>query len=178
VTFFCLLLLLLLYKCSGVHSLIISCWVFFLVKFLESPYLLQCKGLGKCSHYNDLLWAGQSRDWIPVGARFSILFQTGLGAYPVSCAMGTSCLLGVKRPGHGIDSPNEHLFFLKDISSLKNFLLLHSVILHKYLFNVTWIVHTMNASYTRIVLLINQFLFKEFLILCNLKMVSDKVILY
>ena len=66
----------------------------FLVKFLESPCLLQCKGLGKCSHYNDSVWAGDFRDWIPGGARFSILVQTGLGAHPASCAEGTSCLLG------------------------------------------------------------------------------------
>jgi len=44
---------------------------------------------------------------------------------------------GVKRPGRGIDIPNEHLFFLKEISSLKNLQLLQSVMQHKNLFNVT-----------------------------------------
>jgi len=29
--------------------------------------------------------------------------QTGPGAHPLSCTMGTGSFLGVKRPGHGVD---------------------------------------------------------------------------
>jgi hypothetical protein len=42
---------------------------------------------------------------IPVEARFFAHVQTGPGAHPVSCAMGTGSLLGVKRPGRGADPP-------------------------------------------------------------------------
>jgi len=34
----------------------------------------------KCSRYSNSLWAGRSRDSIPVGARFSALAQTGLAS--------------------------------------------------------------------------------------------------
>ena len=51
---------------------------------------------GYCSLYSDLLWVGRSRDRIPVGARFSAPVQTGLGAHPASCTMGTGCFPGVK----------------------------------------------------------------------------------
>jgi len=40
-----------------------------------------------------------------VGARFSAPVQTGPGAQPASCTMGTGSFQGVKRPGHGIDNP-------------------------------------------------------------------------
>jgi hypothetical protein len=32
-------------------------------------------------------------------------FQTGLGAYPASCTMGTGSFPGVKRPGRSVDHP-------------------------------------------------------------------------
>ena len=35
------------------------------------------------------------------GARFSATVQTGHGAHPASCTMGTGSLPGVKRPGRG-----------------------------------------------------------------------------
>jgi hypothetical protein len=35
------------------------------------------------------------------GARFSAPVQTGPGAHPASCTMGT----GLKRPGRGVDHP-------------------------------------------------------------------------
>ena len=38
-----------------------------------------------------------------MGARFSVLVQTGPGAYPASCTMGTVSSPGVKRPGRGDD---------------------------------------------------------------------------
>ena len=39
------------------------------------------------------------------GARFSAPVQTGPGAYPASCTMGTESFPGVKRPGRGADHP-------------------------------------------------------------------------
>jgi hypothetical protein len=43
---------------------------------------------------------GWSGDRIPVGARFSAPVQTGPGAHPASCTMGTgSFSRGRKRPG-------------------------------------------------------------------------------
>jgi hypothetical protein len=38
---------------------------------------------------------------IPVGARFSALVQTGPGAHPASCTMGTGSFLEVKS-GRGV----------------------------------------------------------------------------
>jgi hypothetical protein len=40
---------------------------------------------------------------IPVGARFIAHVQTGSGAHPASCTMGTGSFRGVKRPGRGSD---------------------------------------------------------------------------
>ena len=44
----------------------------------------------------------------PVGGKFSALLQTGSGAHPTFCTMGTGSFLGVRWPGHGID-PHPHL---------------------------------------------------------------------
>ena len=41
----------------------------------------------------------------PVGATFSAPVQTGPGAHPASCTMGTGSFTGVKRPGRGADHP-------------------------------------------------------------------------
>ena len=48
------------------------------------------------SRYSDWLRAGRSGDRIPVGARFSAPVQTGPGAHPASCTMGTGSFPGVK----------------------------------------------------------------------------------
>ena len=48
------------------------------------------------SRYSDLLRDVRSGDRIPVGARFSAPVQTGHGAHPASCAMGTGYFPGVK----------------------------------------------------------------------------------
>jgi hypothetical protein len=40
---------------------------------------------------------------IVVGARFFAHVQTGPGAHPASCTMGTGSFPGVKRPGSGAD---------------------------------------------------------------------------
>ena len=39
------------------------------------------------------------------GVRFSAPVQTGCGAHPASCTMGTASFPGVKRPGSGADHP-------------------------------------------------------------------------
>ena len=44
------------------------------------------------------LRAGRSGDGIPAGARFSAPVQTGRGAHPAPCTMGTGSFPGVKRP--------------------------------------------------------------------------------
>ena len=55
--------------------------------------------------YSDWLRAERSGIRIPVGARFSAPVQTGPGAHPASCTMGTGSFPGVKRPGHGVGHP-------------------------------------------------------------------------
>ena len=57
---------------------------------LESTLYTTC-GLG-----SDWLRAGRSGDRIPVEARFSAPVQTGPGAHPASCTMGTGSFPGVK----------------------------------------------------------------------------------
>jgi hypothetical protein len=63
------------------------------------------KGPGQPSRYSDWLRAGRNGDRIPVGARFFAHVQTGSGAHPASCTMGTGSLPGVKLPGRGADHP-------------------------------------------------------------------------
>jgi len=56
---------------------------------------------GLLSRYSDWLRVGRSGDQIPVWARFSAPVQTGLGALPASCTMGTGSFPGVKS-GRGV----------------------------------------------------------------------------
>jgi hypothetical protein len=50
---------------------------------------------------SDWLRAGRFGDRIPVGARFFSHVQTGPGAHPVSCIMGTGSFPGVES-GRGV----------------------------------------------------------------------------
>ena len=56
---------------------------------------------GERSRYSAWLRAGRSGDRIPVEARFSAPVQTGPGAHPASCTMGTGSFPGVKS-GRGV----------------------------------------------------------------------------
>ena len=56
---------------------------------------------GRRSRYREWLRGERSGDRIPVGARFSAPVQTGPGAHPASCKMGTGSFPGVKS-GRGV----------------------------------------------------------------------------
>ena len=71
------------------------------VQNMVSSY--QSCGPRKLSRYSDSLQAARSGDRNPVGAKFSAPVQTGPGAYPASCTMGTGSFPGVKRPGRGAE---------------------------------------------------------------------------
>jgi hypothetical protein len=58
-----------------------------------------------CTPIIKYLRAGRSGDRFPVGARFFAHVQTGPGAHPASCTMGTGFIPGVKRPGRDADHP-------------------------------------------------------------------------
>jgi hypothetical protein len=60
---------------------------------------------GWMCRYSYSLRAGQSRNRIPVGARFYALVQTGPGAHSASYKMGTGSFPGVNRLGLGINNP-------------------------------------------------------------------------
>jgi hypothetical protein len=64
------------------------------------------KGLALSVACNDSLRAGRAVDRFLAGERFSSPVQTGSGAYPASCTMGTESLSRrVKRPVRGVDYP-------------------------------------------------------------------------
>jgi len=62
------------------------------------------------------LRAGRSGDRIPMGARFYAPVQTGPGAHPASCTMGTGSFPGGKeRPGCEVDpSPPSTAVVMKE----------------------------------------------------------------
>ena len=68
--------------------------------WLESTWLyshyMPLQWPGKHNRYSDWLRAGRYGDRIPVGTRFSSPVQTGPGAHPASCTMGTGSFPGVK----------------------------------------------------------------------------------
>ena len=60
-----------------------------------------CKWPGYRSRYSDWLRSGRSGDRIPVGTKFFAPVQTGPGAHPPSCTMGTASFPGFKS-GRGM----------------------------------------------------------------------------
>ena len=67
-------------------------------RILHVTLICSCSFRGRCSSVGMATGygAGRSGDWIPVEGRFSAPVQTGPGAHPVSCTMGTVSFLGVK----------------------------------------------------------------------------------
>jgi hypothetical protein len=57
------------------------------------------EGPGQLSRYSDWLRAGQSGYQTPVGSIFFAHVQTGPGAHPFSCTMGTGSFLRDKAAG-------------------------------------------------------------------------------
>jgi hypothetical protein len=55
------------------------------------------------SRHSDWLRIGRSGNLILVGARFFAHVQTGPGAHPASCTMGTGSFPGLKQPGRDAD---------------------------------------------------------------------------
>jgi hypothetical protein len=75
-----------------------------------SSFTLPLLNLYFVSHFfvgrdSDWLRAGRSGDRIPVMAKFFAQVQTGTGAHPSSCTMGTGTFPAVKRLGRGADHP-------------------------------------------------------------------------
>jgi len=73
------------------------------VSELSGPYN---RGISLSSRYSGSLRAVLSGDRIPVGTRCSTPVQTGPGALPASCTVGTWSFPGVKRPGRGVVHPS------------------------------------------------------------------------
>ena len=67
--------------------------------------LYQQHGPGYFSGYSDSLLAWRSGDRISFRATFSTPVQTGIGAYPASCTMGTGSVSVVNWPGRFADHP-------------------------------------------------------------------------
>ena len=77
-------------------------------------YYLVNKGRDSSVGIATELRGGRSGDRIPVGARFSALFQTGPGAHPASYTMCTGSFPGVKRPGRGVHHPHSSIAEVKE----------------------------------------------------------------
>ena len=67
---------------------------------IKHTYVFMC-GPGSAVGIATALRAGRSGDRIPLGPRFSAPVQTGPGAHPASCTMGTGSFPGVKS-GRGV----------------------------------------------------------------------------
>ena len=85
-------------------STFISTLLIYIRKYININFIY--KGLALSVACSDMLRAGRSVDRIPAGERYSAPVQTGSGAYPASCTMGTGSLSRrVKRPVRGVDHP-------------------------------------------------------------------------
>jgi hypothetical protein len=72
---------------------------FILCGFTLDPYFedyIPYMWAGSLSQYSDWVRAGRSENRVPEGAKFSASVQTGPGAHPASCTMGTGSFLGVE----------------------------------------------------------------------------------
>jgi hypothetical protein len=49
---------------------------------------------------------GYGLDGVGIESKFFLHVQTGPGAHPASCTMGTGFFPGVKQPGRGADHPS------------------------------------------------------------------------
>ena len=78
------------------------------------------------------------------GARFSAPVQTGPGAHPASCTMGTESFPGVKRPGRGVDHPPSSSAEVKERIELYLYLLLWAFVA---CYRVNWTFCTIPSSW-------------------------------
>ena len=84
------------------------CWSKKLKKMNGILFLYKVKGPGSSVGIATELRAGRSGDRIPVRVSFSAPVQTGPGAHPASCTMGTVSFSGVKN-GRGVTLTPHHL---------------------------------------------------------------------
>ena len=68
-------------------------------------FMSSCLWAGIAQSVQRLTTGWTSGDRVPVGMRYSIPIQTGVGVHPASCTMGTGSFLGAKRSVRGIDHP-------------------------------------------------------------------------
>jgi hypothetical protein len=75
---------------------------------IETDYGLDGPGIERMQEADDgFVWCivFHVNKKTPVVARYFVYFQTGPGAHPATCTMGTESFPGVKRPGCGADHP-------------------------------------------------------------------------
>jgi len=81
-------------------------------------YTISSWGWAKIAQLVWWLTTGNSRERIPVGARFSAPVQTGPVSHPAFCTMGTRSFLRVKPPRHGTDHPPPSSAKVKETAEL------------------------------------------------------------
>ena len=72
-----------------------------IIRFMDYPFSILICWAEWRSRYSDWLRAGRSGERILVAATFSAPVQTGPGAHPASCTMGTGSFPGI-RSGRGV----------------------------------------------------------------------------
>ena len=107
---------------------------------------------GQRSRYSDWVRAGRFGDRIQVGSRFSAPVQTGPGAHPVSCTMGTASFPGVKS-GRGVTlTPSPPSSAVVSTPSMGRTACaepqcLYMGVLYLYLINITRTRHSVTLQY-------------------------------